>query len=117
MNIALWIVQALLGLVFLMAGVTKSFQYEKAKEKMPWAKEFSKGFVRFVGVSELLGAIGLILPYALGIVPVLTPIAAIGLALIMVLATVYHVRKNEYSAIGMNIVMLALFIFIAVGRW
>ena len=80
MNIALWAVQIILGLMFLFAGSTKAFSYEKAKASMPWVQESSKGLVVFIGLAEVLGAIGLILPYALGIAPILTPIAAIGIA-------------------------------------
>mgnify|MGYP003546620817 CR=1 FL=1 len=72
MNIALWIAQGLLAAMFLMAGVMKTFQTAKAKEQLPWAKNRSDGFVRFVGTSELLGALGLILPLATGILPRLT---------------------------------------------
>ncbi|WP_045516666.1 DoxX family protein [Neobacillus niacini] len=117
MNIALWIVQILLGLMFLMAGTTKAFSYEKAKASMPWVKDSSKGLVTFIGVAELLGGLGLILPYALGIAPILTPIAAIGLGVIMILAAVFHAKRKENQAIGMNIILLALAIFVAIGRW
>ncbi|MEJ1715093.1 DoxX family protein, partial [Escherichia coli] len=74
MNIALWIVQILLALMFLMAGSTKAFSYEKAKTSLPWVKDSSKGLVSLIGLAELLGGIGLILPYSLGIAPILTPI-------------------------------------------
>ncbi|MEH7014515.1 DoxX family protein [Neobacillus niacini] len=117
MIIALWIVQILLGLMFLMAGTTKAFSYEKAKASMPWVKDSSKGLVMFIGVAELLGGLGLILPYALGIAPILTPIAAIGLGVIMILAAVFHAKRKENQAIGMNIILLALAIFVAIGRW
>jgi uncharacterized membrane protein YphA (DoxX/SURF4 family) len=117
MNIALWIAQGILGLMFLMAGMMKTFQYEKAAATLPWAKEYSQGFVQFIGIAELLGGLGLLLPHALDIAPVLTPIAAIALALIMVLAAVFHAKRKEYSGIAMNVVLLALLIFVAVGRF
>lgn len=116
MNIALWIVQGILALMFIFAGSTKAFQYEKAKTSLPWVKDSSKGFVTFVGLSELLGGLGLILPEATGVVPILTPIAAIGLAIIMVLAAVFHAKRKEYQGIVMNIVLLALVVFVAIGR-
>lgn len=116
MNIALWIVQGILALMFIFAGSTKAFQYEKAKTSLPWVKDSSKGFVAFVGLSELLGGLGLILPEATGVVPILTPIAAIGLAIIMVLAAVFHAKRKEYQGIVMNIVLLALVVFVAIGR-
>jgi DoxX. len=117
MNIALWIAQGLLALMFIPAGVMKTFQIDKVKATMPWAKDASKGFVAFVGLSELLGGLGLILPWAVDIAPVLTPVAAIGIAVIMLFAAVFHARRAEYSGIGMNIIMLALAVFVAIGRF
>jgi uncharacterized membrane protein YphA (DoxX/SURF4 family) len=114
MNIALWIVQGILGLAFVMIGAMKVFKNEKAKAGMPWA---SKGLIIFIGVSEILGALGLILPFATGIVPSLTPISAIALGVIMVLATGYHAKKKENKAIGMTIIFLVLLIYVAIGRF
>ncbi|RTE06423.1 DoxX family protein [Paenibacillus whitsoniae] len=116
MNIALWIAQILLAAMFLMGGLMKTTQVAKVKSTMPWAKNASNGYVRFIGLSELLGAIGLIVPYATGIALVLTPIAAIGLGIIMVLAISVHARQKENQAVAMNIVLLALAIFVAIGR-
>lgn len=117
MNIALWIVQGLLALMFIFAGMTKAFQYEKVKSSMPWAKDASKGYVNFIGWAELLGGIGLIIPWATDIVPILTPIAAVGIAVIMLLSAVVHAKRKEYQAIGMNIILLALAVFVAVMRF
>ncbi|MGO4541803.1 DoxX family protein [Paenibacillus sp. 2TAB19] len=116
MNIALWVAQILLGLMFLMAGVMKTFNPSKVRETMSWAKNGSTGYILFVGISELLGGLGLLLPGALDIAPILTGIAAIGLAVIMVLAIAFHVKHKENQAIGMNVVLLLLAVFIAVGR-
>ena len=118
MNIALWIVQVLLAAIFGMAGIMKTFQTAKAKEQLPWAKSRSDAFVRFVGISELLGALGLILPLLTRILPWLTPVAAIGLTLIQLLAIfTEHLPKKEYNILPVNILLLALSIFIVVGRW
>ena len=118
MNIALWIAQGLLAAMYLMAGMIKTFQTAKAKEQMPWAKERSDGFVRFVGASELLGALGLILPLVTGILPWLTPLAAIGLIIIQLLAIfTEHLPKKEYNVIPVNVVLLALAAFVVLGRW
>ncbi len=118
MNIALWIAQGLLAVMYLMAGVLKTFQTAKAKEQMPWAKERSDEFVRFVGTSELLGALGLILPLVTGILPWLTPLAAIGLIIIQLLAIfTEHLPKKEYNVIPINVVLLALAVFVVFGRW
>ena len=116
MNIALWIVQILLGVMFLTAGTMEAFSYEKAKASLPWVKDSSKGLVTFIGVTELLGGLGLILPYALGIAPILTPIAAFGIVVIMILASGLHAKRKEYQGIGMNIILLALALFVAIGR-
>ncbi|MCR8657694.1 DoxX family protein [Paenibacillus endoradicis] len=117
MNIALWIVQGLLALMFIGAGSTKAFQYEKAKTSLPWVKDYSRGYVAFIGISEVLGGIGLIVPYATGIAPVLTSIAAIALAVVMVFAAVFHAKRKEYSGLVMNIILLALAVFVAIGRF
>ena len=118
MNIALWIVQGLLAVMFGMAGVMKTFQTSKAKEQMSWAKNRSGGFIRFVGISELLGATGLILPLVTGILPWLTPLAAVGLILIQLLAIfTEHLPKKEYNVIPVNIILIALAVFIVIGRW
>ena len=118
MNIALWIVQILLAAMYGMSGIMKTFQTAKAKEQVPWAKNRSDGFVRFVGSSELLGALGLILPLVTGILPWLTVLAAIGLTLIQLLAIfTEHLPKTEYNIIPVNILLVALAVFVVVGRW
>jgi uncharacterized membrane protein YphA (DoxX/SURF4 family) len=118
MNIVLWVVQVLLAGMFGMAGIMKTFQTAKAKEQMPWAKNRSDTFVRFVGVGELLGALGLFLPLMTGILPWLTPLAAAGLAAIQLLAIfTEHLPKKEYNVIPINILLLALSIFVVAGRW
>ena len=118
MNIALWIAQILLAIVYGMAGMMKAFQTAKAGEMLPWAKRHSDSFVRLVGASELLGALGMILPALTGILPGLTPLAALGLSLIQVLAIlIEHLPNKEYKAIPMNVVLLALSVFVAYGRF
>ncbi len=118
MNIALWIVQGLLGAMFTMAGFMKATQpREKLAPKMPWVNDYTATQVRLIGIAELLGGIGLILPWALGIAPFLTVLAALGLALTMIAAAIYHLGKGEYPGIGINTVLLALALFVAVGRF
>ena len=118
MNIALWIIQALLAIMYGIAGVVKTFQTQKAHEQFPWAKNRTDGFVRFVGTSELLGALGMILPMLMGILPWLTPVAAIGLGIIQLLAiTTEHLPKKEYQVLPMNVVLLALSVIVVIGRW
>src|SRR5215216_5940444 len=117
MNIALWVVQVLLAGLFGIAGVIKTFQYERAKASLPWVKEVSRGLTTFIGVSELLGAIGLVLPWLTDVLPWLTPLAAVGLAVIMILAIGFHIKRGEMQAVIFNIVLLALTVFVAYGRF
>ncbi|MGW3690431.1 DoxX family protein [Streptomyces sp. NPDC005125] len=118
MNVFLWIVQAVLAVMFAMAGVMKSTQpKDKLVDKLPWVADFSPTTVRFIGIVEFAAALGLILPAATGIAPVLTPLAATGLALTMVLAAITHARRKEPSAIGFNAVLLILAVVIAWGRF
>jgi hypothetical protein len=120
MNIALWTAQGLLAALYLMAGSMKAFQPDKVRvnPQMTWAKDRSDGFIRFVGTSELLGALGLILPLVTGILPWLTVLAAVGLAIIQVLAIFQeHLPKKEYNIIPVNVVLLALSAFVVIGRW
>ena len=118
MNIALWIAQILLAAMYGMAGVMKTFRTAKTKEQFPWAKNRSDGFVRFVGLSELLGALGLIFPIVTGLMPWITVLAAAGLTLIQLLAIfTEHLPKKEYNVIPINIVLIAISAFIVFGRW
>ena len=118
MIIALWVAHILLAAMYGMAGIMKTFQTAKAKEQLSWAKNRSDGFVRFVGISELLGALGLTLPLVTGILPWLTILAAVGLILIQLLAIfTEHLPKKEYNVIPINIVLIAISVFIILGRW
>ncbi|MCP4420914.1 MAG: DoxX family protein [Chloroflexi bacterium] len=117
MNIALWIVQGLLAVAFLMVGGMKLMQpKEKMAEKMAWVEDFSQNTIWGIGLVEILGAIGLILPLALDIVPVLTGIAAIGLVLTMIGAAMTHVRRGEMQMLMPNVILGLLAAFVAYGR-
>ncbi|NNN33419.1 DoxX family protein [Streptomyces sp. S3(2020)] len=118
MNILLWIVQAVLAVLFAMAGVMKSAQpKDRLVEKPPWVADFSPGTARFIGIVEFVGVLGLILPAATGIATVLSPLAAVGLGTTMLLAAAYHARKKEFPAIGLNAVLLILAALVAWGRF
>ena len=118
MELFLWIVQVLLAVLFALVALLKTTQpKDKLAPKMPWVDDFSTGTVRFVGIVELLAAIGLVLPAATGIAPILTPIAATGLAITMVLAAGVHIRRREPSAVGLNVILLVLSAFVAWGRF
>ncbi|WP_433826062.1 DoxX family protein [Actinoplanes sp. CA-015351] len=119
MNVALWVVAGLLALAFLAAGAMKLLQ---PKEKLiasglGWTENYSAGAVKAIGAVEILAAIGLILPAALDIVPILVPLAALGLVIIMVGAIVVHARRKENQALVPNIVLLLLSAFVAWGRF
>src|SRR5437870_4653156 len=118
MNITLWIVQGLLALAFLLAGSMKAFSpLATLKKNMSWVNEVPAAFVRFIGVAELLGAIGLILPAVTGIQPWLTVAAAAGLVVVMVSAAVFHTSRREFSGLGAPVVLLLLAVFVVLGRW
>lgn len=117
MNIALWVVQVILAGMFLMAGVMKGFQYDRAKTSLPWVTDVQRSLVTFIGISELLGGLGLILPAVTRILPWLTPVAALGIAIIMILAAIFHATRREPQGIVFNIVLLILAGFVAYGRW
>lgn len=118
MNVALWIAAIVLALAFLAAGAMKLF---RSKEQLVaagqgWAEDFRQGVIRLIGLAELLGAIGLIVPAITGIAPALVGWAAVGLAVIMLGAIITHVRRKETPMIVPTIVLLALAVFVAWGR-
>jgi putative oxidoreductase len=117
MNIALWAVQVLLGLAFFMAGGMKlTSPIPELAELGGWAVDFPALLIRFIGLSEVLGGLGLVLPAATKIQPQLTPWAAGGLTTVMVLAAIVHAAYGEYGAVVPNLVLGSLAAFVAVGR-
>jgi hypothetical protein len=84
---------------------------------MAWVNDFSAGAVKTIGILELFGALGLILPLATGILPWLTPLAAVGLILTMAGAAITHFRRGEFPMIGINLILLLLAGFVAYGRF
>lgn len=114
---ALWGVQVLVGLAFLAAGSWKATTPLPDLEKaLPWVASTPSALVRFIGVSELLGGLGLILPSGLRILPKLTPLAAALLAVVMVLAAAMHASRGELGALPVNFVLGGLALFVAWGR-
>ena len=119
MDVILWIVQFLLAFAFGMAGMMKAVQYEKMAadtEKMGWVNDFTAQQVKTIGVLEMMGAVGLILPMVFDILPWLTPLAATGLVFTMIGAAMTHYRRNESPQMMMNIMLLAMALFVAIGR-
>jgi len=118
LNIGLWIAQVSLLGIYGAYGVYKTFFTEKAQEKMTWTNGRTDNFIRFVGVAELLGGVGVVLPMTTGILPWLTPIAAIGLTLVQGFAIfTEHLPKKEYKVLPLNLYFTAMSIFVVIGRW
>jgi len=117
LHIALWIAQVVLGGMFIMAGIMKSTQpVTDLSKSVPWTANVPLPMVRVIGISELLGGIGLILPGLARTKTTLIPIAAIGILLIMLFAMVYHIANEETNVIAFNIVLALVAAFIAWGR-
>jgi uncharacterized membrane protein YphA (DoxX/SURF4 family) len=118
LHVGLWVVQALLAVMFGMAGVSKSTQpIAQLAQQLVWPGDVPEGLVRFIGVSELLGALGLLLPSLTRIKPGLTPLAAAGLVAVMGMAAVFHLTRAEYGGLVFNLVLGALAAFVAWGRF
>jgi len=114
MTYALWIVQGLLALLFLFAGVMK---FIMSIEEMTRQIQMPAAFLWFIGVAEICGGLGLILPSLLRIRPGLTPLAAAGLVIIMIGATVVTLVGDMAAVALMNVVVALLAAFVAYGRW
>lgn len=120
MNLALWIITGLLAVVFLGSGAAKVVVSKAKLATTPgggWVDDFSGGTVRTIGALEVLAAVGLILPAALDLVPVVVPLAATGLVLVMVGAVITRVRRHEAVPMVADLVYLAMAGFVAWGRF
>ena len=117
MNIVIWVIQLGLAVVFLLAGATKAFQpMVELNAQVPWTVGTPGWVPRLAGYSELAGALGLVLPSVLRIRPGLTPLAAAGLGLVMVLAAIFHLMRGEMQMIPVNLVLLVVSGFVYYGR-
>jgi uncharacterized membrane protein YphA (DoxX/SURF4 family) len=118
LNAALWLAQLLLAAAFVMAGFMKTtMPMPELIRQMGWPGALPAALVRFIGVSELAAGIGLILPAITRIRPLLTPLAAAGLVLVMTLATLFHLARGEAHVIPINLAFAALAAFVAWGRF
>src|ERR1700719_5296813 len=118
MNLALWIIAIVLAVAFAASGLMKQLV---PKDKLVtsgqgWAQDFSPTGIRLIGLAEILGAIGLVLPAAVHIAPILVPLAAVGLALVMVGAAVVNARRKDGAGIAVTAVLFALAVFVVWGR-
>jgi len=113
----LWIAQVLLAAVFIMAGVMKFFTpIVQLSIQIPWTSQVPELFVRFIGLVDLAGGLGVLLPALTRIAPRLTPLAALGATVLQVLAISFHAYRGEFSVLPLNFVLLPLALFILWGR-
>jgi hypothetical protein len=119
-DVALWIVQGLLAAAYLAAGglkVVRARERLVASGNFDWMKDSSDVGVKAVGVVEVLGALGVVLPWLTGIAPLLTPVAAIGLVVVQVGALRVHLVRHERRPLPANVLLLVLAAFVAAGRF
>ena len=119
MNTVLWITAGVLAASFLGAGLLTQVKSKEdlAAAGMGWVEDFSPGTIKTIGALEVLAAVGLILPALLDIVPVLVPVAAVGLIAMMAGAAITHARRRELPMITVNVVFLAMAVLVAWGRF
>lgn len=120
MNLALWIGAALLAVVALAGGAIKTFVPQEKLAATPgggWTEDVGGGFVKALGVLEMLAAVGLILPAVVDIAPVLVPVTALCWVVLMVGAMITHGRRGEFRFAVLNLSYLALAVFVAWGRF
>lgn len=119
MDVTLWIVAGILAAVSFMAGMTKAIQpHQKLVRSMAWAEDFTPSTVKLIGVLEMLGAIGLVVPPLLEVAPILAPVAASWLAVTMIAAAVTHARRRgEGRYIMTNLVLMAMAALVAIERF
>lgn len=122
MNNTLWTAQILWGVFFSLNGFGKIVWYKQALfnqalHEVPWVYAVPQDLLIFIGFCEFLGGVGLILPAMTGVKPKLTPLAALGLAVVMALAAIFHVVRGEHTLMFINLVLGGVAAFIAYGRW
>ncbi len=119
MNSILWVIQGFLAVVFLYSGIMKSTRSERQLVAMgqTGAENLPLPLIRFIGLTELLGVIALLLPGILNQWLVLTPVAALCLGFIMIPAGIIHYRRGELKTVGLNVLILLLCVGVAYGRW
>lgn len=117
LHVGLWIAQVLLAAVFLLSGGMKlTAPLETLRAQLPWVSGSMGSLVRAIGLAEVLGALGVVLPAATRILPRLTPLAATGLGTVMTLASLTHASRGEFPMIAVNAVLGGLAAFVAWGR-
>jgi hypothetical protein len=117
MHVTLWVAQIVLAALLLSGAVMKFMPVEKISGMMPWTGQVPIGMVRLLGIIDLFGAAGLVLPGVLHIKPQLTSWAALGIIVLMFCAIIFHVSRGEGSVIGFNVFCVALAGFVGWGRF
>lgn len=120
MNITLWIIASVLALGFLAAGSMKISQPQvklAASGGMGWTEASSRATIKAIGLAEILGALGLILPGVTGVATFLVPVAATGLTIVMVGAVITHLKRGEKQMVVINLILAALALIVAIGRY
>ncbi|MGW4830258.1 DoxX family protein [Amycolatopsis japonica] len=119
MTIALWVVSGVLTAIYLAAGLPKCARPKHALITSPnfgGLTDVSPAAIKLIGIAEVLGAIGLVLPELTDVATTLTPMAAVGLAMLQVGAFLVHARRGERSMLPVNVTLFLLAVFVAVGR-
>lgn len=118
MNVFLWIVAGVLAAAFLLSGSLKLARSkdELREQGMGWVDDVDGRVIKLVGTAEVLAAVGLVVPPLVGVAPVLAPLAALGLVLVMVGAVVVHSRRREAPMVAVNLALLVLAAVVVVGR-
>lgn len=117
LRFGLWTAQLLMALLYAYSGVVKfSTPIPQLSQMMPWTGDVPETFVRAIGVIDVAAALGLVLPALTRILPGLTPLAAAGSTLLQVLAFGFHTSRGEYGVLGLNVILLAMSVFVLWGR-
>lgn len=117
LRISLWIAQAIVAVLFCFAGFMKlTTPISQLSSVIPWTGDLSESFVRVIGLIDLAGGIGILLPAATRIVPRLTVLAALGCSILQVFAGIFHISRGELDVLPFNLVLLALSLFVLWGR-
>lgn len=118
MLVFLWVAEIVMALLYFGLGVMRLVQpYPKLVRVLRWPADFPAWAVKLIGVAEILGAVGLLLPAATDVAPVLTPIAASALAVMMALAIAVHLRRGERHRVALPAILGLVNIFVAIGRF
>lgn len=118
MSIALWIIAVIFAIAFTAGGIVKlTWSYDKYAAKLHWPADFSPGKVKFMGIIEILGGLGLVLPAFIAPIAWLVPVAASGMALYMSGAVTERIRRSEYRDLLGDLLFLAAMLFVAWGRF